>query len=179
MNEKFFRGARVLSESIEPPANALVQAPEVFRLVPERVFGFAATLANALGQLNHLVNGLFAIQPHDVVEQELAPRLLGFTGRAREHFHEHGQHHLRPALANEGKGAVKIQKDMADSRARGETRAEFHGSNKWGSGLHCCPNLSRSGRRKQLWESETGRPRQGERTSSCADQLEQLLGVFG
>ena len=49
-----------------------VQPAQVFVLVPERLAGLAAALADALGQLDHLVDRLLAVEPHDVVERQPA-----------------------------------------------------------------------------------------------------------
>ena len=40
-------------------------------LVPERLARLAAALADPVGELDHLVDGLLAVEPHDVVEGQL------------------------------------------------------------------------------------------------------------
>ena len=48
-------------------------------LVPERLLGVAAALADAIGELDHLVDGLLAVEPHDVLEREPPAVVLGLA----------------------------------------------------------------------------------------------------
>jgi len=74
-----------LDRSLPQPANAVldpeVEPAEVFVLVPERFPGLAAPLADPRGELHHLVDGLLAVQTHDVLEGEAAAIGLGLTGQ--------------------------------------------------------------------------------------------------
>ena len=51
-------------------------------LVPKRDLRFAAALADALGKLDHLVDGLLAVEAHHVVLKQLADVGLGLAERA-------------------------------------------------------------------------------------------------
>src|ERR1043165_9715 len=105
--------------------DALVQTAKVFVLVPERVARLAAAFLDALGQLDHLIDGLLAVEPHDVVEAELAAGFLALVWERGKGFDEHGNHDLRPALADEGEGAVEVQQDVAEVWPGRKERAEF------------------------------------------------------
>ena len=48
-------------------------------LVPERLAGLAAALADAVGELDHLVDGLLAVEPHDVLERQAAAVVVGLA----------------------------------------------------------------------------------------------------
>ena len=91
---------------------------------------------NSLSQLDHLVNGLFPIEAHDVVEKQCAARFFGFARERRKEFDEHRHHHLRPAFPDQRKGAVKIEKDMPDLRSRRERRRELHQASKSSYTVH-------------------------------------------
>ena len=70
-------------------------------LVPERFPSHAAALANPVGELDHLVDRLLAVEPHDVLEGH-PPRSASVSpGKRGKHFGEHRHHHLGPALANQ------------------------------------------------------------------------------
>src|ERR1043165_9800254 len=68
--------------------DALVQTAKVFVLVPERVARLAAAFLDALGQLDHLIDGLLAVEPHDVVEAELAAGFLALVWERGKGFDE-------------------------------------------------------------------------------------------
>ena len=94
-------------------------------LVPKRIAGLAAALSDSLDQLDHLVDSLFAVEPHDVVVTKLAPAFLGFARQCRKHLDEHRDHRLGPALPDQRERPVKIQKHVADARSRDKSWREF------------------------------------------------------
>ena len=61
------RDPPVLSPSMRS-RDPQVQSPQIFVLVPQRLARLAAPLADPLGELDHLVDRLLAVKPHDVVE---------------------------------------------------------------------------------------------------------------
>src|SRR5262245_50407525 len=95
-------------------------------LVPERFTRNSAALLDPIGQLKHLINGLLAVQPHDVVVTKLPPASLRVAGHFRQHLDKHRDHDLGPALAYQRKRAVKIKQDMANLWPRPESSYEFH-----------------------------------------------------
>ena len=101
-------------------ADVRFEAAEVFVLKGQGLIRLAAALADAVGELDHLVDRLLAVQAHDVVEDESAEAFFGFARQAREGLDEHGDHDFGPALADQGDRAVEIEEDMADLRARGQ-----------------------------------------------------------
>ena len=72
INDKMLLVQPAGSNALNARSDAFIQAAQIFLFVPKWVFGLATALPDALGQLNHLINGLFAVQPHDVVKHELA-----------------------------------------------------------------------------------------------------------
>src|SRR5258705_4582463 len=54
-----------------PPRSTLFPYTTLFRSLPP-------ALANPLGELDHLINRLLAVQPHDVVVKDLATLRFGF-----------------------------------------------------------------------------------------------------
>ena len=86
--------------------------------------GLAAALADPLGELDHLVDGLLAVEPHDVVEGQLAAVGLGLARQRRQHLDEHRHHDLGPALADQRQRAVEVEQDVADPGPGREARAE-------------------------------------------------------
>src|ERR1051326_6396793 len=113
-----------------------IEPSKVFVLIPEWVGRFAAALLDALGELDHLINRLLAVQPHDVVVEQTAAFLLVFLGPRGQHLDEHGHHDFGPALANERKRSVKIKKHVADVRARAESGTQFNRSFERRNGRH-------------------------------------------
>src|SRR5512133_1047602 len=111
-------------------SDSRIKAAQIFTFIPERFTWRAASLLDPVRELDHLVDRLLAVQPHDVVKAKLPALLFSFVRERRKEFGEHGNHHVRPALANERQRAVKIEQHMADARAGGESRPEFHGSHE-------------------------------------------------
>ncbi len=72
---------RAVREGSGAGADVRLEPPQVFVLVGERIAGLAAALADSLGELNHLIDRLLAVQPHDVVEDE-APEVVARSRRA-------------------------------------------------------------------------------------------------
>ena len=90
-----------------------VKAAQVLVLVPERLARLAAALADALGELDHLIDRLLAVESHDVVEDHL-PHVVGtFVRDDRQHLDEHRHHDLGPALADERERAVEVEQHVA------------------------------------------------------------------
>lgn len=104
---------------------AFVEAAEIFAFIPERLARFAAPFAHALGQLNHLIDRLLAVQPHDVFEGDPPGIFLGFSGKQGQGFDEQGDHDLRPSLADQREGAVEVEQDVADLRAGNQGSGQF------------------------------------------------------
>ena len=95
-------------------ADVRLEAPQVFVLIGERVGGLSAALADSLGELNHLVNRLLAVQSHDVVENEAPEVVAGLAGLRRQRLDEHGHHDFGPSLADQRYRAVEVEEDVAD-----------------------------------------------------------------
>ena len=112
-------------EPLDPLADPPVEPAQVFVLVPERLARLAAALANPIGQLDHLIDRLLAVQAHDVFVGQALDVGLVFAGQAGEHLDEHRRHHFRPALADQRQRAVEIEEHVADFRPRAEAGAEF------------------------------------------------------
>ena len=111
-------GDRAAGEPGGAAADVLFQPAQVFVLVPERLVRLAAALADPLGELDHLVDRLLAVEPHDVVEHHPPDVVLGLAGPARQGLDEHGHHDLGPSLADQRKRAVEVEQDVADLGAR-------------------------------------------------------------
>ena len=109
----------------EPAGDAFVQPAQIFVFVPERLARLSAAFANALGELDHLVNRLLAVEPHDVVLQESVHVGFGFTRPLRQHLGEHRQHDLGPAFADQRQGPVEIEQHVRQVGARPEMVGEF------------------------------------------------------
>ena len=103
----------------------LIEAAQVFFFVNEWIGWVAPALSDAVGQLNHLVDGLFPVEAHDVLVEDLAGLLFRFAGAPRKQFDEEREHDLGPALADEGKGAIEVEESVAEMRTRAEAGAEF------------------------------------------------------
>ena len=80
--------------------NALVEPPQVFLFIPQRIARLAAAFFYALGKLNHLIDRLFAVEPHDIVEHKLAHLIVGFARATGQYFREHRHHDFGPAFAD-------------------------------------------------------------------------------
>src|SRR5438105_14635560 len=106
--------------------DALFEPAKVLMLVPERLARRSAAFSNPFRELDHLVNRLLAIEPHDVLITKPAALFLSFARPRRQHLHEHGNHHFGPALADERERTVEIKQHMADSPPRGKARRKFH-----------------------------------------------------
>ncbi len=74
----------------------------------------AAALADPLGELDHLVDRLLAVEPHDVVEHHPPDVGLGLAGQARQGLDEHRHHDVGPSLADQRERAVEVEEDVAD-----------------------------------------------------------------
>ena len=92
--------------------DSFIKPSQVFMFIPERFLGRTAPLADAVCQLDHLVDGLLPIQAHDVIQTNAFPFGLRLARKGGEHFCEHGGHDLRPALTDDGQGAIKIKDDV-------------------------------------------------------------------
>ena len=51
--------------------------------VPERLAGLSPSLLDPLRKLDHLINRLFAVEPHDIVKDQLLDLLAGLTREPR------------------------------------------------------------------------------------------------
>ena len=105
--------------------DALVEAPQILVFVPEGIFRVTAPFLDASGELDHLINGLFAVQAHDVIQEELVLLLLGFPRDSGEHFRKQRDHDFGPALPDEGEGTVKIKEHMRDLGSGSEAGGEL------------------------------------------------------
>ena len=79
----------------------------------------AAAAAHLVGQLDHLVDRLPAVEAHDEVldgggQLRVALRRAGLA----QHLDHHGDHDLRPALADQRQGAVEVEQHRAEPAAR-------------------------------------------------------------
>ncbi|MFM1942451.1 MAG: hypothetical protein RI897_1433 [Verrucomicrobiota bacterium] len=115
-------------ESVDSVVDADVEAAEVFVFVPERFLGGAAALFDAIGELDHLVDRLLAVEAHDVVEHQAVERFIRIAFLPGKHFDEHGDHDIGPALADEREGAVEVEDHVTDSGAGLEGGLQFYGS---------------------------------------------------
>jgi len=98
VHQQIVRGMRTSAEAFQAMTDAFVEAAQVFVLVPKRLARSAAALLDPVRQLDHLVNGLFAVQAHDVVVTQPAAAFFGFPRVPWEKLGKHGDHHLGPAL---------------------------------------------------------------------------------
>src|SRR5688572_20826907 len=105
--------------------DAFVEPSKVFRLVPKRITRFTAAFLYPIGKLDHLVDRLLAIEAHDVVDHELTSVVVRFARLARQELDKQGNHHVRPALADQRQGAIKVEQDVADVRTRRKGRTEL------------------------------------------------------
>lgn len=96
--------------------------------VPERLAGLAAPFANAVGKLDHLVDGLFAVEAHDVLEREALAVGVGLARQLRQQLGEHGRHDIGPAFADERERAVEVEEHVADLGPRREAGGELDAS---------------------------------------------------
>src|SRR4051812_18105634 len=101
MNKESISLQGAAADAFNARGNAPVQSAEIFGFIPVRLFWLSSAFPNALRKLNHLVDGLFAVQAHDIVIQQLAPGLIGFARDAWKHLQEHWEHHFRPALPDQ------------------------------------------------------------------------------
>ncbi len=109
----------------------LVQPSQILVLVPERLVRLAAALADPLGKLDHLVDRLLTVEPHDVVEDHLAEGVLGLARLTGQDLDEHGDHHLGPALADQRQRPVEVEQDMADLGARLQWLGQLDVHKRW------------------------------------------------
>ena len=103
-------------------------------LVPERLARLAAALANPLGELDHLIDRLLAVEPHDVVEDHLLDLLVGLAGQARKCLDEHRHHDLGPPLADQRQRAVEVEQHVADLGPRLEQGRQLDATPARGKG---------------------------------------------
>ena len=68
VNQKSLARRFATANRLDPRSNAPIETAQIFLLIPQRVLGSAASLANPLGKLDHLINRLLAVEPHDVVD---------------------------------------------------------------------------------------------------------------
>src|SRR5205085_4939211 len=92
---------RAAAESLDAPGDSLLEPAQILVLIPERLARLAATFPDPVGELNELVDGLLAVQSHDVVGYQLAGLAVRFIRTARQHFQKHGHHDLGPSLSNQ------------------------------------------------------------------------------
>ena len=118
VDQKLLGPDRAALEPGRAGADVLLQPPQVFVLVPERLARLAASLLDPLGKLDHLVDRLLAVQAHDVVEHQLPDLVVRLAGKARQGFDEHRHHDLGPSLADQRKRAVEVEEHVADLGAR-------------------------------------------------------------
>lgn len=99
-------------ESFDTPVNTLPEEVVVLVFVVESFAGSAAAFGDFLGKLDHLVDGLLAVELHDEFLDLLMEFVTGFFGRGlSEDLDHHGNHDFGPAFANQGEGAVEIEED--------------------------------------------------------------------
>ena len=84
--------------------------------------GWPPRSLDPLGELDHLVDRLLAVEPHDVVEHHLPDLVVGLAGQAREGLDEHRHHDLGPPLADQRERAVEVEEDVADLGPRLQRR---------------------------------------------------------
>ena len=99
----------------------LAQPLEIEMLIFERVERLGPALAYLMGELDHLIDALLAGEPVHKLGDDLGQRLLRLVlRRLEQELDHHGDHHLRPALAQQRDGAVKVKERVADAlRAQG------------------------------------------------------------
>ena len=111
--------------------------------------GCAAALADPLGELDHLVDRLLAVEAHDVVEDHAADVGLGLARQPRQGLDEHRHHDLGPSLADQRERAVEVEQDVADLRARLEAERAIR---RWAI---CCRFSKVVSRRQSTASSRT------------------------
>ena len=73
-----------------------------------------------------MIDRLLAVEAHDVVVEQRSLRLFALARQGRQHVNEHGNHHFRPALPNQGQRAIEIQEHMCDPLAGREGRGKLN-----------------------------------------------------
>ena len=118
LSRRHFLRAEGVAARCDPPHEEFVVAV----LICQRVLGRAAACANLLGQADHLVNRLFAVELHHEIAgqcRQLGGRLARAGGR--QLLNHHGNHHVGPAFADEAQRSVEIEQ----GKPRGGTQAQF------------------------------------------------------
>ena len=126
VNEPLVGGDRALSQPLLATGNANFEATEVFVLISERFAGFAPSLADPVGQLDHLINCLLPVEPHAVFGHDPLDIRRSLAREHREGLQEHRNHDLRPSLADDREGAVEIEEDELDFGARVKDFSELN-----------------------------------------------------
>src|SRR5262249_22607782 len=94
--KKIVAAQSALAQTLQARPDTSLQPPQVFAFVVKRLLRLSPALSDALRQLDHLVDGLFAVEPHDVVEAKLAASFFGLARLRRQQLGEHRHHYLRP-----------------------------------------------------------------------------------
>ena len=92
MDEQVVGGDRAGPQTGGPRVGVGGESAEVLVFIGQRFGRLSPALANAVGELDHLVDGLLAVEAHDIVGHEPPEVVLGLTGEGRQRLDAHRHH---------------------------------------------------------------------------------------
>ena len=114
---------------------------EVHLFIVQRIQRLAAAFRYLLGECDHLIDGLLAGKPPDEIFHHFAQFVFRFSGpELEQNFDHHGDHHVHPAGADEGKRAVEIENTNA-GMFRGDACAKGFNHRRYFPTLRIAPTL--------------------------------------
>ncbi len=100
-------------EGVDTVLDAFPQEIQILLFIIKGVFGRASPCADQISQTDHLINGLLAGGLGNKVFHEGNELVLGLAGvQFLEVTDQQGDHHLLPALPDEGDGSIKVKENM-------------------------------------------------------------------
>ena len=127
----FLAGNASAAHTFHAVSHLLPQQIVVLVFVLQRFSRRAAPRPDFLGQLDHLIDRLLAVESHHVFFHVLKQFLAGFprAGGLQDVDH-HRDHHILPVAAQQGDGSVEVKDGRAKSAAGKIGRDDFDGAGR-------------------------------------------------